>query len=244
MLQSLFYFPSSIVAVDDNQEILQTLADLFDKTYQIKTFEAANAAMSYLKDYQSPLSSIELLQASTDYDNLDESEHYQTSLKIINIAKLAEYAERSKEISVLIVDFDMAEINGLDFCRELKNIPIKKILLTGIASYKDAVSAFNDHVINAFIRKDSPTVIEELEQTVKNMVHQYFYDRSQTLLANLTTTTTFPFSDESFFVFFYDWCQKNQITEYYLIDKNGSFQCINTEGKKLYFIVQNRSCAQ
>lgn len=40
-------------------------------------------------------------------------------------------------------------------------------------------------------------------------------------------------SDPVFIDFFEDFCEVKNIREYYLIDKNGSFLCVNNENKKI-----------
>ena len=44
-------------------------------------------------------------------------------------------------ISTVIVDYDMPSQNGIDFCRQLSDLPIKKVMLTGRADYKLAVDS-------------------------------------------------------------------------------------------------------
>ena len=54
-------------------------------------------------------------------------------------------------------------MNGLEFCRNIQNLPIRKIMLTGRADTKLAVEAFNQKIIDKFLLKD---VAEEIENTI------------------------------------------------------------------------------
>ena len=52
-------------------------------------------------------------------------------------------SERFAQISVVITDYAMPEMDGVDFLRQIKHSEIKRILLTGVADEKIAVKAFN-----------------------------------------------------------------------------------------------------
>jgi YesN/AraC family two-component response regulator len=145
--------------------------------------------------------------------------------------------ERNSEVTVLVTDYNMPNINGIDLCRELRAFPMKKILLTGAADHKQAVAAFNEGLIDCFIEKDSQTLIQDILSHITRLKQQYFIDRSRQLLNHLETDYPLPLSDPVFIDFFQEWCKKNEIQEYYLIDKYGNFLLVDNKGKKSYFIV-------
>lgn len=237
LIQPLFYFPSTMIAVDDQPNTLLSVNLLFEKNYQMRTFQDPQNALDDLTNYRPPLSQIPFLRAATENMNSDLLENCPVDFNVLNIAQLAEYAERQKEISVLIIDFNMPGMNGLEVCRALQDTPMKKILLTGDSNYQEAIAAFNGRIIDHFIHKGSATLTEELTRSVQNLTTQYFYERSQALLAHLETYKPLPLSDPKFIAFFEAWCQKNTIREYYLMDRTGSFLCINAQGKTLHFVV-------
>ena len=58
------------------------------------------------------------------------------------------------------------------------------------------------------------------------------------MLSYLETESKLPLSDQFFIDFFEKYCERNSIREFYLIDKQGSFLCIDNKGHRSYFILQ------
>jgi CheY-like chemotaxis protein len=125
---------------------------------------------------------------------------------------------------------------GIELCYELRDLPIKKILLTGEAAHRLAVEAFNKGIIDCFIRKDDPMLAAELTGYIQKLQLQYFVDLSCPLLSHLEVDYKLPQSDPQFFDFFEIWIKENNIREYYLLDKNGTFLTKNQHDEVKYFI--------
>jgi CheY-like chemotaxis protein len=90
---------------------------------------------------------------------------------------------RFEQVSVVVVDYDMPEIDGLEFCRNLKNKAIKKILLTGKADEQTAVRAFNEKTIDRFIRKQDDDVMARLNRAIAELQREHF-DQIEHMLAD------------------------------------------------------------
>jgi CheY-like chemotaxis protein len=152
--------------------------------------------------------------------------------------------KKQQEITILIVDYKMPELNGLDLCRALKDLAIKKILLTGEGGNSEAVDAFNEKLIHHFIRKDSATLLEDIQASIEELSLYYFSEQSKPLLKHLETKYLLPVSDKIFQKHFLNWKAKNDIIEYYLIEKFGSFLCFNSKGETYYFITHTKDSLQ
>ena len=135
----------------------------------------------------------------------------------------------------------MPGINGLDLCRSLKGSPIKIILLTGESNDHEAVKAFNERIIDNYFRKDSPTLANDLRNSVEELMFQYFFEQTSSLLLYLETKGKLPLSDKKFTDFFKAWLKKHDIQEYYLIDKVGSFLCVNSKAELCHFITHTNN---
>ncbi len=68
-------------------------------------------------------------------------------------------SKRFLENTVLVIDYAMPVMHGMEVCKELSHLPIKKLMLTGEADDKLAVQAFNQKLINKFIRKGGPPTV-------------------------------------------------------------------------------------
>lgn len=236
-LQSLFYFPSTIAWLDDDTSFIEVTSMSFQKEREVKAFYLPEDCLNFFEVYSPPLAKIPFLQGSTKHEYYETLEHTPVDFNVLSISQLLQYEKRHQEISVLIVDLNMPGINGVEVLKRLKHLPMKKILLTGESDHQLAVSAFNDNIVDRFILKSSPTLMNELKQYITILEQQYFCDYTHPLLAHLETENKTPLSDPIWINFFANWRQQNGICEYYLIDKTGSFLCIDENKKQYYFLL-------
>lgn len=232
----LFSYRATVVWVDDDPVFLASAAQLLKNTHTT-TFNAPEQAIEFFKQYKPLLQKINFMRGYTEMDSYDLLNHMPIDLNISALKDLQTNSERHNEVTVLITDYNMPDMNGLDLCRELRTLPMKKILLTGAADYQQAVAAFNEGLIDCFIQKDSLTLVQDILFHLKRLSQQYLVDQSRQLLKHLETDFPLHLSDPAFIKFFEEWCKENEIQEYYLIDKNGNFLLMDKDGKKSYFVV-------
>ncbi|MDH2917356.1 MAG: response regulator, partial [Gallionella sp.] len=137
---------------------------------------------------------------------------------------------RFEQVSVVVVDFDMPSIDGLQFCREIKNPHIKKVLLTGKADEKTAIKAFNEGLIDRFILKQDKDAIENLNQSILELQREYF-SQSERMLADALSIGKHSFLRDSIFAErFWDICERLNIVEYYLCSEPDGILMLDAEG--------------
>ena len=234
---SIFNYPSTIVWVDDDALFLKAISRSLSKKYILKTFSNPTESLNFFKNYTPLLSSMQFLRGCVENEDYETAEHMPVDLNSAALSGIRRHPERNNEISVIVVDYNMPGMNGLDLCREIKNLPMKKILLTGEAEYAQAVSAFNEGIIDKFIKKDNPALFTEMHTYIDTLMQQYFKDSTQALAAYMETDQCRPISDPIFISFFQNWCKENNIREYYLMDKQGNFCVVDEENEVSYFIV-------
>ena len=233
----VFYYPSTIMWVDDDSLFLNAASQMFGKEYSIQTFNDPKDCIHFFEKYTPPLSKIPFLRGSVENEYYDTVDHSPVDFNVTRLYQLHQQPERNQEISVIVVDYGMPEMNGIELCRELRKFPMKKILLTGEADHRDAVAAFNDNTIDRFVRKDSASLAGDIELYVSTLSLQYFRERTLTLLSHLEVAQGTPLSDPTFVGFFQDYCRMNNIREYSLIDKVGSFLLINKDNQHSFLIL-------
>jgi CheY-like chemotaxis protein len=135
--------------------------------------------------------------------------------------------------SVLVVDYAMPSIDGLEFCQELADIPIKKILLTGVADEKIATNAFNDGLIDRFIRKSDQNALEDLlkhsrELTGLVMEERFPFQGIDEDLRNLFQRST---QSRQFQKFLFEY----SIVEHYLCTNPCGILGVDKKGKASFF---------
>ncbi len=83
--------------------------------------------------------------------------------------------------SVLVVDYSMPQMNGIEFCEAVRDLPCKKILFTGAADEKIAVTAFNRGLIDRYIKKSEDDALDTLELEIRALQTAFFAEQSETL---------------------------------------------------------------
>ena len=230
-----YYFPTTAVFVDDNPSFLRSLALELPEELAFQTFENAEAALERVNRtssapplYQRCFTQIGLPGANAT-EKLIHLDLSQIELGISN-------TERFQEVSVVVVDFDMPAIDGLEFCRRITNPRIRKILFTGVADEKIAVQAFNAGIIDRFIIKSQPDAVSAVRKAVLELQQRYFEAISETLRATLMLNPPPFLTDPAFERLFADLRDKRKLVEYYLVANPGGFLTLTDQGD-LYRLV-------
>lgn len=233
-------FPGTVLLIDDNRKYLSRLVlELETNQFSPKLFDNPQQALQFAQNYQfDPFISRCLHQeeeTSIDHRNID--------VDIRSIVKEAENPQRFQQVTVMVTDYAMPQLNGLDLCRQLKGYPFKKLLLTGEADENKAVSAFNEGIIDKFIRKDDPHFSETFNAAIEQLQKKYFLELSQFVLESLTkgpkSLAVKWLADPVFIGFFDQLRKKKNITEYYLTDAEGSFLCLDGRGRPSWFVIKS-----
>jgi CheY-like chemotaxis protein len=170
-------FPTTTMMIDDHETYLGVVPLMLDPLQRIRSFSSPRQALAELRQgdtravpgggwlyrwHEPPSPSRELMALDVDA-----------------IVRTMFDPMRFAEVSVVVVDQAMPEMDGLDFCRQLRNPHIGKVLLTGRADDATAIEAFNSGLIDRFIRKNDPRAMEKLQQAIAALQERYFERASQ-----------------------------------------------------------------
>lgn len=233
----LFYYPSTWLWIDDDRNALKSMTLVFEDQGNILPFQSAKSCLEFLSKYEPPLTSQTFLKSITAHESYGSLRKNPIDFDITTIANLADVKNRHDEITVMVIDYHMPEMDGFELAKATQHLPIQKILLTGKAQESDAVAGFNDTLIHRFVQKAEEKQFEKLSSYLKELSLQYFEKLTYPLLANLETEILTPLSDPIFIDFFKGFCDQYKITEYYLVDKQGSFLCIDEKNNKSCLVV-------
>ncbi len=233
------YFPTTVLFVDDKKNYLENLGLKLDYSKFVpEFFYDPNKALNFLKGYAPVLFNQRCL-----YRNDSQLDHRNIEVKLPLIRQEIYNAERFSQISVIVVDYAMPNINGLELCQQLKDKPFKKIMLTGEADEAIAIQAFNEKLIDKFIQKDAPDFYQLLNRSVNELQWQYFADLSHIIIDSITADLNFPhiswLNDPDFYRLFQQVCLENQVVEYYLTDVYGSFLMLNAQANPVWLAVKD-----
>lgn len=219
----LFYYSSTWIWVDDDKILLSSMEMTFSRFNSIKAFNHPNDCVDFLNTYQAPSASFRFLQPSF--------------FDITAIVDLLSNPNRHSEISAMVIDYNMPEMSGVELAKETAHLTIPRILLTGNREDSKSISGLANGLIERYVQKAEPEAINRLIVNLKELTYRYFQNLTTPLLSYLQTNGKIALSDPTFIDFFETYCDKNAIKEYYLIDINCSFLCINDNAQRKYFIV-------
>jgi CheY-like chemotaxis protein len=123
---SPFYFPTTVLICDDDNLMLDFLnAELGDE-FKLITTTSSNEALSLA--YQRTADCIDISEfiANESESSLQNENVSTTRFNFSAILKIRNQPMRQNLLSVLISDYAMPEVSGLELCKKLYNYPIKK----------------------------------------------------------------------------------------------------------------------
>ena len=237
---SCCYFPTTIVLLDDRLDFLRSMALKLNSQLNYKLYDNPSQALEFLTTNCRQSSFAKKWFSIVEDGEFENSllAHSAVNVNIFAIHQEVYNKTRFNELSVLLVDYAMPNINGVEFCRKLQDLPIKKLLMTGEADHSLAVQAFNDHIIDQFVLKEEKDFFGQINKAVRELQKKYFHDLSKSIMENLLIDSNNCLGDEVFINFFHQLCEENNIVEYYLIDDLGGFLMFDIEGNPNWLIVK------
>lgn len=212
-----FYYPSTVVFVDDSRDFLSNLSLMLDAGLAFRCYDSPVKALAALNGLSGQRSLSERFFAVSPHGEDAPLPQHVIELNVDNIVREVHNEHRFEQVSVVVVDYDMPEINGLDMCRSLKDPALKKILLTGKADEKVAVRAFNQGLIDRFILKQDEDVIPLLNHAIAELQADYFENQGHMVMDALAIGTHNFLRDPAFVELFRNICSERNIVEHYLV---------------------------
>ena len=199
-----------------------------------------SATHCHVKDFNHPKRALEYLKQSLqDNDNF-------SPLKLESLHQEIYSSNRFKQISTIIVDYDMPHMNGLEMCRKITSPYIQKIKLTGAATMDVAIEAFNEGIIHQFIQKNDPEVFSKLQYAVLKAQEKYFEACMLELIHQVQSEypEIFILHDPAFIELFGRITLDNKVVEYYLLDPTGSFLFLSSDRNPSSLFVFNEEALE
>jgi CheY-like chemotaxis protein len=209
------YFPTTTLFLDDSRDFLLNFVLQLDEEVAYKVFDTPQRVLDYIHRKRSALDSVRHFAAI-------ESEL---------LVKALYDPHRFSEVSVMVVDYVMPGMNGLELCRSIEDKNVKKILLTGQADEKMATAAFREGTIHRYLKKNDPNLVTLITRSMRELQREYFNDISAVILEEAPSVLKALLNDPKFAVFFEQACEKHKIIEYYLIDLTGTFLMLDEDAR-------------
>jgi CheY-like chemotaxis protein len=237
-LLPVYRHPTLTVLLDDSQSYLESMAFQLHQHLAHKTFSDAKLAIQWLQQCHKQFLNVgQAIRVNYDEQNLS-FERRTVAVEIDQIYRIVLNKNRFIRPSVLIVDYAMPQMTGLDFCQAVNAMPYKKILLTGQASETIAIEAFNRSLINRFIKKSDPDALEHLEVEIRSLQKLFFIEESHTL-KDLLVRHSYPFlSDPAMDALIEQLCERYGFVEYYLFPDPVGILFFDINGKATLMVIE------
>jgi CheY-like chemotaxis protein len=223
-------FPTRIAFIDDNHFFLESIRHAIGHLFPLDL-------------YSSPIDAISALQADQRkpfFSNFSPSSDEQLTRSYSNPACIAKHPfyyeglrdrNHLKRVTVIIADYDMPELNGLELCRTLSKSGIRKILLTGAADDKIAIDAFNKKEIDQFIRKRDEDLISQIISAVEMLQAEYFRENDHLLRLTPPSADESFLHDPDFVKLIQNISKESAIVEHYVVDEPDGVWLFDASGK-------------
>lgn len=192
------YFPSTVMFIDDKRSFLYNLSLGLPKDI---AYEMYNSPLHALKVLESTSYQDEAIRKRAIAGTVHPSGEPLTDFAFEGSADAVSHEVynqlRFQEITVVIVDYNMPDMNGLEFCKKIDRQWVKLILLTSQSDSNLAIDALNRADIDYYIQKQQPNLGEIVSDQVHKLQKYIEFAKdcnvSSEIIARLTKGEIMPF---------------------------------------------------
>ncbi len=162
---AFFHFPGCVAVLDDDVAYLESLALAISSHRQMAFYSRQQACIDRIRSEYTAWRL--LVQQKHEWIN-----HWRAGRPLLAKILADTLASRPQYglVKVLVVDYAMPGKNGLQVLQELPLLAADRILLTGQADTQIAVAAFNSHLIEQYIPKQSENIGRRIANSVDDML--------------------------------------------------------------------------
>lgn len=237
----IYHHPSLTVLIDDSDNFLRSLSFQLDPTLASVAFHDTSSALAWLSR-QSGLPRQAEAALTASYDTYPrEMAQCSVALDLQQIHRISFQAQRFMTPSVLVVDYSMPQMNGVELCEAVRHLPCKKILFTGAADEKVAVDAFNRGLIDRYIKKSDENALDRLESEIHALQREYFSARSEPLRDLLALHSYSFVADPAMVALVRELVAEHGIVEHYLYPDPAGLLMYDTDGQAMLLVVETEA---
>ncbi len=234
----VYQHPGLVIFVDDSQSFMDGLALHLSPNLHLRTFHNPATALEFIRQSYAGLAPLLTDPIRIGYDERsDLLDLRQASIDLAVIYQRATRPERFRIPVVVVVDYFMPQMSGLEFCAQLQDLPCRKILLTGQADEGIAIDAFNRNLIDRFAKKNSPDIARLLEADINALRRRFFLGQTEALRALLARHTYEFLSDPAVSDLVERLCRQYRFIEHYLFPNPEGILFVDVQGKATLMIL-------
>ena len=226
-----YFHPTAVILVDDNYRFSAAVRASAPDDLVLTTYLSPEQA---LHEVNQPHPREALV------DMCFSSDGFGLQLDLDVLEEEIKRPDRFDRLAVVLVDYSMPTLGGLEFCAAVEDRDIRRVLLTGVREEKTAVAAFNERLIEHYLPKTKLTAPSDLHAYIEEQQHRYF----QAFLTRITTSLGIRppefTTNAGFLDYFESIVLAEQIVEFYLVTNPWGYLLLTAEGKTLQVIVQDQ----
>jgi len=224
----LYFYPTTWVFVDDEERFLTAMELMLGGARPCALLLNPLKAQKFLEERTGIANKIapEIIRSSEEGVLV----RFSPEVLVEDVAGFSKF----EEVSVVVSDYAMPGMNGLELFAKLKPSVYKNVLLTGVADEKIAVEAFNDGSIDRFFSKDNLGTLETLLEHLYLLEHDRFSELQEPLLGLLPQDVREFITDEEFRKIFFAELTRLDIAEYYLSIAPFGFYLLDSAGSPFF----------
>lgn len=225
-----FFHPTRAVFVDDDRSFLDMLPLRLSQAIPYTRFDSPSELLEELASGR--------IQAELEldwWDSFPATEPGRDKEQVVAFDKSLIFMRvfnraRFGLMSVLVVDYQMPEMSGLELCRRLSHLPCKRILLTGQADESIAVDAFNEGLIDLYLPKLHPRLDAELNLAIRRFQLAFLEQATRLISQMLQSQDPVIWGDPGFAHFFNQLCESQGVVEYYAVTDPNGYLLVDSQG--------------
>lgn len=238
----IYQHPTLTFLIDDSQMFLRSLSFQLDPKIISKTFHDTDDALANLLQLHEQENTSSQLSVRVNYDEqLLSLERCTIAVDIDQLYRQARNPHRFATPSVLVVDYAMAHMNGIQFCQAVQHLPCKKIMFTGEGDEKIAVDAFNRGLIDRFIKKSDDDALDRLESEIFDLQQEYFSEQSDALRQLLVLHNFAFLSDSAVARLVAGLSARYGFVEHYLFPNPSGIMFLDKDGRATLLVMETES---
>ena len=228
----LLYYPTTVCFVDDSGDFLDSLKSLMEMNgnplHRSLFFSKPEDLLEHLKGAPKRA---DILGAYAMLSEEDQWEHKQIDVNFHDVAHISHNKNRFDQVLVVVADYQMPSMTGLELAEHLKPYGVKTILLTGEADETKAIQAFNQRLIDRFLKKESTNLSETLETYIQELLMDAQEESTHLFKEALQLETQdTAYGRDGFMDFLKDYFLKSKAVEYYPMGTTGSSLFVDQSG--------------
>lgn len=232
-------YPTRILFIDDDYDFLQNLAlTLDDSSAHYLFYVNPLKALNFMRETYQPQSFPDKYIKPVEETAL---EHHCVDFNIHDLHQEVYNPRRFEEISTVVIDYNMPGMTGVEFCKQIMNPDIQKIILTGVADEQVALDAFNKGIIDGYIRKQDPQSSKILNELIFRSQNRYFQLKSSFFLNIIAQTPTIQSAmlDPVFNEHLQKIISEYKFSEFYLMEAIGSMLLLAPNGDTYGLLIRS-----